>query len=204
MSFAQANAFMDGKAALTINGYHYISNLENMSAYSQAEAGEFNWDIASVPVNSQDLKTTSNFSVYDMFSLNSQAENPDAAWELVKFISGEELAKILSKTSYHLFARTGFMEESSDKNVAAFYYVSPSDMDPYEIYEDLPDDFYPEFQMIIQEETEAIVSGEKTMDDGLQAMETRGQEALQRALQTGASDSSDEGTANTETSSPSE
>ncbi|CAM3741685.1 ABC transporter substrate-binding protein [Marinicrinis lubricantis] len=201
-SYIQSNAFLSGRAALTINGYYYVNQLEEMVQYGGEELEEFEWDIVSAPVNSQDLQSSSGVSISEIFSVNSQAENPDAAWELIKFINGEEIAKVLSRSSYNLLTRSGFTEEENGKNMNAFYQVNPSNVSMYEGYENLPEMFYPEFQSIMEEETQAIVNDDKTIDEGLLSMETRSQEALQRALD--AEDSKNSGVAGEAANDPSD
>ncbi|WP_054859794.1 extracellular solute-binding protein [Gracilibacillus sp. JCM 18860] len=75
-----------GKIAMMIDGpWHILS--------SQANIKEFDWDMTTAPAGSQDA--TPIFS--NAFHMAKDSKVKDAAWEVIKFWTGEEAQKILAQ-----------------------------------------------------------------------------------------------------------
>ncbi len=65
-----------------------IGMFPQFSVFSNVMSSEFEWDIAHLPVDADDIQTTRVASAGH--SLYSGTENPDAAWQWMKFLGSEE------------------------------------------------------------------------------------------------------------------
>ena len=65
-----------------------IGMFPQFSVFSNVMSSEFEWDIAHLPVDEGDTQTTRVASAGH--SLYSGTENPDAAWQWMKFLGGED------------------------------------------------------------------------------------------------------------------
>ncbi|GAA5030014.1 ABC transporter substrate-binding protein [Actinopolymorpha pittospori] len=80
----QNQMFAQGKLAMLFTGFGTVP-------YLRQTIKDFTWDIAPPP-GDVEQKTESSVIV---FTIAKSAKNPDKAWELLKFLSGEEGGKIL-------------------------------------------------------------------------------------------------------------
>lgn len=173
--------FITGTSAMTMDYYYYINNKINWAKEEQGSKFHLNWDLASAPVGDESRRgTTSYFNFANIFSVNSESEQKQAAWELVKFINGEELAKKNSKTpSFATPTRTDYLYNPEGKRIEAFYNQRP-EIKPVsaEFYSSLPNGFFTNMDGIINSELKAVTVGVKTLDEAMASMQERGQRLL--------------------------
>jgi multiple sugar transport system substrate-binding protein len=65
----------------------------------------------------------------NVFAINSSAPNAETAWEFIKFVNGEDFAKLRSRSgsSYEMVSRKSFIKpkQGLDYNIEAFFKLKP-------------------------------------------------------------------------------
>jgi multiple sugar transport system substrate-binding protein len=100
--------FVQGRLAM-------MYNVMGVVPYLRGAVKDFEWDVAPVPAN-VDQKTESSLIV---FSIPREAQNPDDAWELLKFLASPEAGEILAKGSQFIPINRGSAE-----------FIKPGDQPP--------------------------------------------------------------------------
>jgi multiple sugar transport system substrate-binding protein len=180
--YLKSNPFVAGQAAMTIDGSYLMDNLQRAKEVVK-DYKPFNWDLVTVPVDPQNPNVSNSVSVSNLFAVSAAASNTRAAWELVKYLNSDEMAKIRSKSSNELLTRTAYMKEKDGHRLEPFYKLKPSDISLYKGSEKIPSNFYQPFTQLAGEEIMSVVDGKKTVDDALKSMQERGQAALIKAKQ---------------------
>lgn len=188
-------SFMSGKAAMTIDGPMMMSMLDALSsgavrmgqsATSKDSGGmkplnmpqEIDWDVVTIPVDPSQPDIAGGMGLDSVFSINASSENTAAAWEFLKYVNGEQLAKTGSKSSPALSARTAYKKEGNGKNVDAFYALKA---DTRSMLQTLPNGFAESFSKLAAEQIKKVVDGTASLDDALQTLQTQGQDQLTKA-----------------------
>ncbi|MCR5255197.1 MAG: sugar ABC transporter substrate-binding protein [Acetatifactor sp.] len=136
------------------------------------ENADFNWGVCSVP-NVDGVGNTCAVGGVTPVMIGAYAEHPDEAWEFIKFVTGEEGAKILASNGIlpgyscdavdEIFdALPGAPENLSDYLSADTFYVD-TPLNPNG----------KEADSIISEEHDLIMTKSISVDDGLKEMEER-------------------------------
>ncbi len=80
------SGFGSGQIAMMIGGYGYIANLR-----SYAKGKPFNWDVQIVPTGK--AGKVSSASVWAFYSMLANTKQPEASWELIKFLGSRATEK---------------------------------------------------------------------------------------------------------------
>lgn len=181
--YFKKNLFITGKVAMMLDYSYLLDNIER-SKEVLTDVTPVNWDIVTVPVNPQDPDVSNSVTVSNLFAINAESQNLRAAWELVKFINGDELAKLNSKTSQGgLLSRTAYLKDKDGRSLEPFYKLKPSQNSLYKGYDKIPMEFFDPFSQLAGQEVQAVVDGKKTVDEALKTMQDKGQESLIKAVQ---------------------
>jgi multiple sugar transport system substrate-binding protein len=180
--YLRQNMFLIGKSAMTIDGYYLIDNLERAKE-TLNDTTPVNWDIVTVPVDPQNPGFSNSVSVSQIFAINGQSTNLRAAWEFIKFINSDELARIQSKSSRDMQSRTTYLKEKDGRSLEPFYMLKPNPETPYNHYENIPQAFFQPYSQLVEQELKAVMEGSQSVDDALKHIQDRGQEALIKAKQ---------------------
>ncbi|MCZ8520677.1 MULTISPECIES: extracellular solute-binding protein [Paenibacillus] len=176
----ERNPFISGKVAMTLEGTYLISEIERAKEMWK-DKEPVNWDVVTVPVDPQNPGKTDSLSISEVFSVDAASPNARAAWEFVKYVNSEEMARLKSKMGEgRLLSRTAYVKEKDGRSLEPFYKLGMSEKEasgPAEGAE-VPMSFYSEFTKIGGEEVQAVIDGKKSEDAALAAMQTRMQEAL--------------------------
>ncbi|MEK5478306.1 ABC transporter substrate-binding protein [Paenibacillus sp. FSL R5-0407] len=177
--FEVYDPFITGASAMTVDYYYYINHNITPAKAGTGYNPLLNWDVATAPVKETNRDTSPYFNIAAIFSIHSESEQKQAAWEFVKFVNGEEFAKAKSKTNgFTLPARTDYIYNPEGKNMDAFYSLKP-DTNPIRIdYDNVPKGFYTHIKEIISSEAKAVMVGAKTLDEAMVSMQERGQRLL--------------------------
>ncbi len=183
MSYAdylQGDLFVSGRSAMTLNGPWLIQKIEE-AQHELKKAEPVNWAIVTVPVDPSNPDVSGSFSLGTIFAIRADSPNKSAAWEFIKYLNGDEYAKIQSKTvSGDFLTRTAHIKEHDGKSLEPFYMLKPRPpiANPINV---MPASFLGPFGMLLEEEIQAVLDNKKTLDEALAAMESRGQTALDEA-----------------------
>lgn len=137
-----------------------------------------NMGIVTAPVDASSPDQTSEYEISQIFAVNAASQQVDRAWEFVKYVHGEEAAKIRAKSMAGLESRVGFETGSDGSDLSAFYKLKPL---PKETTAWYPKGFRASFATIAGEEIGAAASGSKTAEEAFDALLSRGKDALAEA-----------------------
>jgi len=179
--------FLSGEVAMAVVSYNYLS--EVIYANNNAERIEgfepIDWDVVTLPTHPEAPGVGTSIGYEGIFAINAKAENMEDAWEFIKFITGEEWARIKSKSVYNMPARKSYIQkkEGADYNLDAFLQLSPPEDTTYEsrLWQKLPN--YWELMSIGQRKLVEVINENKSIELALQEWETEGQAAIQAMLE---------------------
>jgi multiple sugar transport system substrate-binding protein len=179
VSFATASSqkigydaeFTTGKAAMVPMGTWWGAALLAEKAQGK---NPVDWAMAPMPQVAADGKTTT-FGSPTAFAVNKRSGNPDAAKKFVEWASGPEgaaaVAKIGIVPSYHsssvmdtFFGVAGMPTDALSKQA----------MQPSKVQLEMPvSDKSSDIDQILTEEHQLVMTGEKSVDDGIKEMDDR-------------------------------
>lgn len=172
--------FTMGRAAMTVTKPGQIGDITAVTNHLKGYE-PFDWGVVTIPVDP--MSPTINMFLNEIYAIHTESNELRAAWELVKYINSEEMAKIQGKTfDGNLLTRTEFIEAPDQRDISAFYSLQP-DLDDQYFHSRLPSGFYGQFSEIVERETEAVLAGEKSIEDALRAIQEDGQKAYDWALE---------------------
>ncbi|WP_088830607.1 extracellular solute-binding protein [Paenibacillus tyrfis] len=173
--------FATGKAAMSIEGSYYIETLLRAKD-SFKDVKPVNWDIVTVPVDPRNPEASDSVSISKFFAVHVDSPNQRAAWELVKYINSEEVAKAVSSSSPgELSSRTAYIKERDGRSLEPFTMLKlvrngyPKGAEP------VPASFYSAFDQMAQAEVQAVVESKKSVDEALKTMQEKGQDIYSKA-----------------------
>jgi multiple sugar transport system substrate-binding protein len=164
--------FVAGKSAMTVGDSYALGTL--MDAANLLKDRSFNWEIINAPVGDNADQVT-NFGLNEIFAINAKSNNTKAAWELVKYINGDEIARVYSKTQSHLWSRTTYMNLKDGKSLEPFYQLT------FNRNETARNEFaHVEFTIsgTSNQEIEEVIADRKTLDQALEAIDKQLQTEL--------------------------
>ncbi|SDT34344.1 multiple sugar transport system substrate-binding protein [Paenibacillaceae bacterium GAS479] len=169
--------FLNGRAAMVLEGSYYLNMI------SQAEGrlkSPLRWGVVTQPVNSQNPDVGLVLGLSDIFGVYADSPNKKLAWEFIKFASGTEVAKSLSRApGGSLSVRPDFIPEANGTSLNAFYELTK--MSDFNYPLNIPEGYESILQTIFSRETEAVLAGEQTIDEALQKINVKGNEQLKEA-----------------------
>lgn len=165
-------AFSGGDVAMMNMGSWYIStliaSLQN-GDYDASLCG--NWGMVKYP-HAEGVEPGSTLGTITGIAMTSGTENKDAAWDFISFVSGTEGAKVMAETGNF----PAIMTDEAMEIIASLDGF-PSDPESKEalkvsnLYLEVPyHESVSEVNTILDTYHAAIMSGEKTIDEGIAAM----------------------------------
>jgi multiple sugar transport system substrate-binding protein len=138
---------------------------------------DFAWDVMPMPMKTERAQTLSG----SMFGICDGTENPDAAWKLLSYVVGEEGQTRMTGTGLLLPSRKSvaesdlFLNSTPPENNQIF-------LDELEFAKPLPlTPIYPELEKVINDQTDLVLSGEKSAADAIAEMHAQFNTLLQDA-----------------------
>ncbi|GAA0135851.1 ABC transporter substrate-binding protein [Paenibacillus sp. YSY-4.3] len=176
--------FLSGKLAMMLSDGYYINeiveannNAEKIKNYSPVD-----WDIVTMPVHPEKPGIGSNIWIGNTFSINSAAPNAETAWNFIKFVNGEDFAKLRSRSNtYEMVSRKSFITPKAGQtyNIDAFYQLKPAppaSAAEEKLARDIPGLYSisnsgrPHFQEVLEDK--------KTVEEALKEWEEKGNKML--------------------------
>lgn len=122
--------FLSGKVAMVISESNYVNEIAetNANAAKIKDYTPIDWDVVTVPVHPEKPDIGGNVYLSSTFAINNNAPNPESAWDYIKFITGEDWAKLKSRSnSYEMIARKSYLQprQGQSYNLEAFYALKP-------------------------------------------------------------------------------
>lgn len=180
--------FLTGRAAIT-TGYPYLLPVIEQGKSMLPDYKPFEIGIVAGPVDPADPDKTRDVQFSEIFAINANSGNIDAAWEFVKYVNGEDYAKVKSRTLENgLLSRMGYSTEFNGINIEGFYKLKPKLDQSSARADKIPVSFYNEFNPLVEAEIALVQEEKKSLDDALKTIEEQGQVLLDRAVKENAQD----------------
>jgi len=182
--------FIMGRVAMVTADYSYVNELQLAAEYA-AQNPNFeapDWEVVTLPQHEEAPGIGSNTYLNSITAINAKAQNPDDAWNYVKFINGRDWAKLKSRSMYELSARKEFLKPPAglDFNIAAFTTlkpVPPSNLDMDKLYRENPNLW--QVENIGRNKFQEVLQDQKTVKEALAEWETEGNAVLQNKGEAG-------------------
>lgn len=182
----QGRLFMNGRVAMTVGEYGMINDIQQMNDNAdKLKIQKLDWDVVTVPFHSSVPNVGAPTNLSSLAGINVKAQNQDDAWEFVKFMNGEEWAKLKSRSTYEMPARTDFIKvrEGMNYNVQAFTKMKPAQMPGSSPAEQRLLQEKPNLNMMQQLVNQAYMSvfqGQRSVKEALEYLDTKGNDLLQK------------------------
>lgn len=173
--------FTVGRAAMILTGSYSIDQIKQAKE-ALKDYKPFNLGIVTVPVDPSNPEVSPYFGVYNIFSINAQSPNVSAAMELVKYINGDETARLQSRSQRYgdLSTRTKYIKDADGVSMAPFFSLKPK-VDVAERYSNVPVSFYQPFSELMKTEITKAVEGKQSLEEALKNIDEKGQQELDKA-----------------------
>jgi len=162
------NNFPKGLSAMTISNSVLVRELFKAGV-------SFNWGLVTEPVNKNAPNESDSIYLSDVFAIHAKSKNVDLTWEMLKFLNSEEGTVLFQKQdNYVLTSHTPFVKEVRGHDVNAFYKLQLKKTKA----ESIPPSFYAQLDAPAADEFVAVVAGDKSTTDAVQALEAKGNHIL--------------------------
>lgn len=172
-----SGAFGNGNIGMLPMGYWYVATLIN-----NIKAGAYDvtdWGITAVP-HKEDVKAGSTFGNLTGVMINAKAKNPDAAWDYIAWLCGEEGSKVTAGTGNRpAWVSEGVAEVMSSVEGFPQDENSIAALLPSYVAIEIPGDPNASaISSILGEEHSMIMNREISIEEGIEEMNERVQELL--------------------------
>lgn len=178
----QYDDFLSGRVAMAIINYSQINQVSNAMKNAQNVKGfsPFEWDVVTLPVHQEAPDLGGYISMDGIMGINAKSQNPDAAWKFIKFINGEDWARLKASSSYQIVSRQKYIKQKDGLsiNIKAFTTLLPVPQMDYKLYRDMPG--LRQVNSIGQRVLQEVVQGKTPVRDGLKQWQTEGNTMLQQ------------------------
>lgn len=174
--------FLSGRLAMGIISSSQLDQIINANKYADRYEGytPISWDIVTVPSHPDTPNVGGDVYMNGVMGINTKAQNPDAAWKFIKFVNGDDWAKLKSSSgSYQMVSRKNHIkaQDGLEFNIEAFFKNIPAPMENTNIYREVPGIYL--VTNIGNEVFEKLAQGELTVREALAEWQTRGDAKLQ-------------------------
>ena len=182
----QGQLFLNGHVAMTVGNYGMINDIQQMNANAdQLKIDRLDWDVVTVPYHDAAPGVGAITSFSSLSGINAKAQNKDDAWEFVKFMNSEERAVFTSRSTYELSSRISFVKprEGLSYNIDAFTKMKPAPLPNGSQIEQKLMQERPNLSLIqemVNQVYSSVFRGERTVDEALQFLDTKGNDLLQK------------------------
>ncbi|MBP1961345.1 ABC transporter substrate-binding protein [Paenibacillus aceris] len=175
--------FMSNRLAMGIINYGQIQQITsaNKNAASYKGFTPIDWDVVTIPSHPEAKGVGGSIYMNGIMGINAKAQNPDDAWKFIKFVNGDDWAKLKSHSSYNLVARSKYLKpkDGLEFHMEAFYNVIPAPSDNnFKIYRDKPNIY--QVQEIGHQLFNNVLQGKTTAREALKEWQTQGDAMLKQ------------------------
>ncbi|WP_246066812.1 ABC transporter substrate-binding protein [Paenibacillus koleovorans] len=179
----QNDLFKSGKLAMVLAQSYQINDMiaANKNAANYPGYTPIDWDIVTVPQHEEAKGVGGNFYMSGLMGINAKAQNQKDAWAFLKFVNGEDWAKLKSRSVSQMVSRKKYIQprDGLSYNVQAFYSLKPGPANELnELYRKNPN--VGQVQGIGQQYFKQAMDGTKGVRESLKEWQTAGNSALQQ------------------------
>jgi len=177
--------FFTNRVAMTIGGAYMINELKtfNENVDKLKKYQPIDWDIVTYPTLPEMPDVGGSMYLGSIMVVNSKAQNPDDAWEFIKFSTSKETAKFKARSTYEMSSLTEFIKpiDGLSYNIEAFYKLKPNKFEYNEAEDKLnrerPNLMY--ISTIGDQLFQKALRGDLTVKEALQEWQANGNKLLQ-------------------------
>lgn len=181
----QGQLFLNGKVAMAIGDYSMISQIQQMNANAdKLKMTKLDWDVVTMPYFADKPDVGGNIYFNQLAGINAKAQNPDDAWEFIKFMNGEKSAKFKSRSTYEMSSLKSYVKvkEGMDPfNIEAFTKKKPAPQQSLKdqaLFREKPN--LNMVQELGNQAYQKVLQGTKTVKEALEEWQTKGNDLLQK------------------------
>ncbi|MBD8497372.1 extracellular solute-binding protein [Paenibacillus sp. CAU 1523] len=179
--------FMSGRLAMTVSDLNYINSetipaMQNPSKIKNFKP--FEWDVVTIPFHAEAPQVTGLVHLKDIFAINAKATNAGDAWDFVRYVNGDNWAKVRSRSSgYDMVTRKSHLKPATGENfnIGAFFsgkFIMPAEQKLSDLYKNKQDLYH--VNNLGDEKFLEVIAGKKSTQSALSEWETKGNEMLQK------------------------
>ncbi|MDG0872556.1 hypothetical protein L5D93_08630 [Paenibacillus thiaminolyticus] len=173
--FLAINKFLNGEAAMLLSDHYFTSQL-------RSKAKTFDWGMVTVPINPARPDESTSVYVPQILAIAADSPRKQAAWNLIRFINGSEVAKARSRTAgSDLPAITDYVSGGDRADTEVFYMLKPAAQHNERVMKRIPDSFYEAYSSLVNEALQSVIDNEKPVDEALAELEQKAQAVLESA-----------------------
>jgi multiple sugar transport system substrate-binding protein len=177
------DSFISGNVAMAISSYYYINELinANKAAETNDKIPSVDWDVVTLPTHPEAPNIGGYIWMQGLMGINAKAQNVDDAWNFIKFLNGDDWARLKSRSQGTLVSNKDYLvpKEGMDYNIGAFYQLKPAPMvDESPIYRKYPNIYM--VQQIGQQKFQEVLDGKKEVRQALKEWQTEGDAMLKQ------------------------
>ncbi|WEK52946.1 MAG: extracellular solute-binding protein [Candidatus Cohnella colombiensis] len=179
--------FLTGNVAMAIGDYSLVNEIQQMNSNSEKyKIDKLEFDVVSMPYFNENPGVGGTVYFNTLAGINANAQNPEDAWDFIKFMTGKEWAKLKSRSTYEMSALKDYVKvrEGMDPfNIEAFTTVKPTMYSGNSLKEQEMFQQKPNLNLISQYGNKAfsdMMQGVKTPKEALAWWQTRGTDILQK------------------------
>lgn len=179
----QNDMFKSGKLAMTFVQNYQINDMimANKSATNVKGFTPIDWDIVTVPTHPEAKGMGGNIYMNGIMGINAKAQNQKDAWEFLKFVNGEEWAKLKGRSVNQMVSRKKFIQprDGLTYNIKALYSLTPAPANEMnKLYREKP--YIGQVQSMGFNYFKQAMDGTKGVRDALKEWQTAGDARLQQ------------------------
>nr|WP_269846586.1 extracellular solute-binding protein [Paenibacillus roseus] len=180
--YLMRDPFISGRMAMMVEGTYMLDQLKQAKDALKDKIN-YEWDLVTVPVDPSNPDYTTSTGFHQIFAINSTSANSKEAWNFIKYIHGDDYARVKSKSynSGNLSTRTGYLKDDEGHNLQAFYELKPTESTLFRSYYNLPQDFYMQFDSLVKQKLEPVTKGDVSLEEALKDLQQEGQQLLMEA-----------------------
>ncbi|MCS7459328.1 extracellular solute-binding protein [Paenibacillus doosanensis] len=174
--------FLSSRVAMSIINYGQINQITNANKNAQNYKGftPIDWDVVTLPVHPEAPDVGGYIGMNGIMGINAKAQNVEDAWKFIKFVNGEDWARLKSSSSYNIVTRKKFIKpkDGVQFHIDAFTTLTPAPQQDYRIYREKPD--IGQVQEIGHQLFNDVTQGKMQVRDALKKWQTDGDALLQK------------------------
>lgn len=179
--YYKSQLFLTGRMAITTGNSSMLQTIQEASTQIR-DYKPFELGMVAGPVDPAEPDATREVNFDGIFGIRANSPNLDAAWEFLKFVNGEEFARVKSKDITNgLMSRMGFSKEYNGHSLDVFYKLKPNPKTSFEMYK-IPAGFYDLYQPIVDRELALVQDNKKAISDALATIQDEGQVILDKVM----------------------
>ncbi len=174
--------FLSGRVAMSIISYGQISQYTNVMKNAANIKGitPFEWDVVTMPVHQEAPEYGGNIDLDGLMGINAKAQNAEDAWKFIKFINGEDWARLKATTTHNLVSRQKYIKpkDGAEFNIKAFTTLLPAPGLDYKIYREKP--ALHDVERLGSQKFQQVLQNKLQVRDALKQWQTEGDAMLQK------------------------